>query len=471
MADDEGRLLTLSDEDPLELRAMLTDRAAGNADRMRFIKGDGPLQLWPDGKGSSYSMTSILMGEGQQLGLIRLGWYGEPGISEPDAKWCAFLADAVSIGIEQRQSLRSLRERIKELTCMYGISQLLQDRRLSLEKLMQQIAELLPPAWQYPEIASARIKLNSDFYTTQDFRPSPYTQVAEINANGRTVGQVEIHYAEERPPLDEGPFMAEERSLLNMVARQLGLIVQEHEAEQEQERLQDQLLHADRLATIGQLAAGVAHELNEPLGSILGFAQLLQKSPNLTPQAVRDVERITKSALHSREVVNKLLIFARKVPFKRGLTDLNTIVEEGLCLLEARCAREKIILIRRLTPDLPRIEADALQLRQVIINLAVNSIQAMPSGGKLVVETDVEDRFLLLAVEDDGVGMDPKELEKIFLPFYTTKDPCQGTGLGLPVVHSIVTNHGGTVDLKSERGKGTRIEIRLPPFAVDRKGQ
>ena len=266
-----------------------------------------------------------------------------------------------------------------------------------------------------------------------------------------------------RPSDDgRGPFLREERSLITTVARQLGFVLEERELRADRSTLHDQLLHADRLATIGQLAAGVAHELNEPLGSILGFAQLLKKTPDLPRQADSDVERIEKAALHAREVVKKLLIFARKVPFQKSNTDLNATIEEALFFLEARCAKEGISIERRLGTDLPLIPGDAAQLRQVVVNLVVNAMQAMPQGGRVIVQTEHGNEAVILSVEDTGIGMDSEGLRNIFVPFYSTKGLHEGTGLGLPVVHGIVTSHGGAIRVDSQPGKGTRFEIQFP---------
>jgi len=327
---------------------------------------------------------------------------------------------------------------------------------------MQGIVELIPPAWLYPKITSGRITLDDRVYTTSRFRDGPQKLSAPIIAKGQNRGTVEVIYAEEMRELDEGPFLKEERSLINAIAREVAHIIEHKQAEEEKEKLQDQLRHADRLATLGQLAAGVAHELNEPLGNILGFAQLAQKSTDLSEQMAGDLQKIINASLHAREIIRKLMVFARQAPSKKTYVNLNKIVEEGLYFFEARCAKAGIELNRMLTPDLPEISADPALLNQVLVNLVVNSIQAMPSGGKLIVQTLASDTSVSLIVEDTGTGMSPEVMQQIFLPFFTTKDVDEGTGLGLAVVHGIVTSHRGTIDVKSEIGSGTRFEIQFP---------
>jgi len=356
----------------------------------------------------------------------------------------------------------ALTERVKELTCLYGIAQIAGQPDTSLEEIIQGIVELLPPAWQYPETAFARIILDGISHTTQGFRECRQKQTAEIIVGGVPRGFVELVYVEEKPELDEGPFLKEERNLINAVARQVTLVIERKQAEKEKLKLHNQLLHADRLATIGMLAAGVAHELNEPLGNILGFAQLAKKCSGLPDSAEHDIGKIETASLHAREIIQKLLVFARQAPPHKTHVNLNQVVQDGLYFFEARCAKEGIELIRLLSPDLPEITADPGQLNQLLVNLVVNALQSMPGTGKITVQTRFSDHNVYLIVKDTGTGMSKEVLDKIFVPFFTTKDVGHGTGLGLPVVYGIVTAHGGTIDVKSEPGCGTRFEIQLP---------
>jgi len=356
----------------------------------------------------------------------------------------------------------ALVERVKELTCLYGMAQITSQIDMALEEIIQGIVELLPPAWQYPEIACARIILDGISYTTQGFRECPQNQTAEIIVGGMPRGIVEVVYVEEKPVLDEGPFLKEERNLINAVSRQVALVIERKQTEKEKLKLHNQLLHADRLATIGMLAAGVAHELNEPLGNILGFAQLAKKCPGLPDSAEHDIGKIEAASLHAREIIRKLLVFARQASPHKTHVNLNQVVQDGLYFFEARCAKEGIELVRLLSPDLPEITADPGQLNQLLVNLVVNALQSMPGTGKITVQTRFCDNNVYLIVKDTGIGMNKEVLDKIFIPFFTTKDVGHGTGLGLPVVYGIVTAHSGTLDVKSEPGCGTRFEIQLP---------
>jgi signal transduction histidine kinase len=372
------------------------------------------------------------------------------------------VAETLGLALSRKEADWALRERVKELTCLYGIARIAQRADLKLFEALSQITHILPPAWQYPNLAFARLTFDGRTYQTEGFKATPFLQESAILVRGVRRGTVQVAYSEERSVADEGPFLKEERNLIDEIANRVGAIIEAREAEQEKEALQAQLRHADRLATIGLLSAGTAHELNEPLGSILGFAQLAKKAPKLQKQTALDLDKIIGSALHAREVVRKLMIFARQMPIRKERVDLNRLVNEGLFIIESRCLKEGIKLHRDLASGLPEITADPSQLHQVLVNLAVNGIQAMKAGGTLTIRTSMGSGTVSLILEDTGEGMKEDVQKQIFLPFFTTKEIGQGTGLGLSVVHGIVSSHGGKILVSSEPGRGSRFEVRLP---------
>jgi two-component system NtrC family sensor kinase len=412
-------------------------------------------------KYKSLALIPLVVGN-ENTGILLLKSRNEDFFTKKEIEFYENSAQTLGLALINQRAQAALRERIKELTCLYGIARIVERPGVSLDDILQNTANLLPPAWQYPEIAHGRIILNEHIYSSPGFRTGPYRQKANIMVKGKTIGFVEVVYSKKRPKLDEGPFLKEERSLIDAIAKEIALIVERRQTEEDKASLQEQLRHADRLATIGQLAAGVAHELNEPLANILGFAQLAKKNPSLPKQEIHDIEKIVTASLHAREIVKKLLLFARQMPTRRTTVDLNKIIEESLDFLESRCAKEEIRLIKLLDPTLPRITADQAQLTQVLVNLVVNAIQSMPKGGELTIQTISTDNHVLFIVQDTGTGMSEETMKQIFLPFFTTKEVGQGTGLGLSVVHGIVTSHGGTISVSSKIGHGSRFEIQLP---------
>jgi signal transduction histidine kinase len=398
----------------------------------------------------------------ETIGLLQLRSPRKDFLREFDVECYEGIAPTIALALVSQFAHASLRERIKELTCLYSLAQLAERPHVPLEEILQGVVELLPAAWQYPASTVARVVFDGHSYTTANFEAGVHKQRVELVVKDRSRGTVEVGYTEEKQELDEGPFLKEERSLIDTVARQIALLVERREAAEDRSRLQDQLRHADRLATIGQLSAGVAHELNEPLGNILAFAQLASKEPGIPEQVARDLDRIVATSLHAREIIKKLMLFARQMPPQKTQVNFNTVIEDGLSFLESRCWRTGVAIEQQLAAELPEIVADPSQLKQVLVNLVVNAVQAMPAGGTLKITTCAADGHLVLTVEDTGVGMDQEVLQQIFAPFFTTKDIHEGTGLGLPVVHGIITAHGGTISVQSTPGHGSRFEMRLP---------
>jgi two-component system NtrC family sensor kinase len=436
-----------------------------------FWTGDTSGFLGKEANGyKSLAIIPFIINEDNE-GLLQLKSLKKEFFSEGEIEFYEGIAQSIGTAVDDRRAQFKLRERVKEMTCLYGIAKIASQSGLSTEQILQGIVDLFPPAMQYPEITEGRIILYGIPYTTKGFEESPYKLSADITVNGLTCGVVEVFYKEEKMSYEAGLFLQEERNLIDAVARQIGLIIENRLAEEERAKLQEQLRHADRLATIGQLAAGVAHEINEPLGAILGFAQFIEKTEGLPNQVKNDTEKIINASLHVREIVRKLLIFARQMPTKKSQVNLNKIVEEALYFLESRFTKEDIKLDRSLATDIPEIFADAGQLNQVLVNLVVNAIQAMPDGGTLKISTYVSDGFVYLAVEDSGVGMTEEVKSQIFIPFFTTKDVGHGTGLGLPVVHGIVTSHGGIINVETESGRGSRFEIGLPLDVPQKVGE
>lgn len=359
------------------------------------------------------------------------------------------------------RTAHKLRERVKELSCLYGIAQLSSRSVASLPEILQGVADVLPAAWQRPDSVSARVTLDNDEFCSGMPMSPGCGRVEPVIVRGECRGSVAVGYPS-APSDSASSFLEEEVQLLSEVARQVGLIVDRRETAAEQERLHAKLRHADRLSTLGQLAAGVAHELNEPLSGILGFAQLLDKTPALPDQAHKDIEKIKAATLHARDIIRHLMIFARQTPPRDTRANLNRIIQESEAIWGVRCSAAGVHLDYALNEKIPEIVADDRQLQQVVTNLAVNAIQAMPDGGTLRIETVRDGEWLLLRVKDTGIGIAPEFLPRLFDPFFTTKDIDEGSGLGLSVVHGIVTGHGGTISFDSTPRSGTAVTVRLP---------
>ena len=380
-----------------------------------------------------------------------------------EAPFLLEVARILGLGIALQQPREALTERVKELTCLFGLSRLLQDQDLPLQEMLQGIANLVPPAWQFPEHAFSRISFDDDVFTSEGFQETSLRQQVRIRVRGEVRGGIEVFYREGVPSLDMAePFLAEEWNLLEGLGQEVALAIERRDLEKDRENLLEQVRHMDRLATVGQFASGIAHELNEPLCSILGLSQLAIKDQELSPQTKGDLQKIIKSSLHARDIVKGFLTFSRAERAEKSLLDINPLIVEVLDLFAARCARDQIGVRRKLEPGLPGIEAVPSQMRQVLVNLITNGIQAMPKGGTLILGTRLEGANIRITVADTGIGMDDQTVEKIFTPFFTTKDAEHGTGLGLGIVQDIIASHGGRLRVESRRNAGSRFIVELP---------
>jgi signal transduction histidine kinase len=411
-------------------------------------------------KYKSIAMIPI-SGEDGHIGILQMMKCEPNSFQENKILVYESITQTISLGLTNQKSRTSLRERIKEITCLYEIG-LIINQQISISEMLQKIVGILPPAWQYPQITSARILLDGDSYSAPGFQQGGQRQKSNIIVKGERRGSVEIIYLEKRPVLDEGPFLTEERNLIDTVARQLSILVEGWDEKENRSSLEKQVRHADRLATLGQLTAGMAHEINEPLNSILGFSQLITKTENLPNQIKKDIKKIEKASLYARDIIRKLMLFSRQIQPQTNPVNINEIVTESLYLLQSRCDKAGIEIDCSLASDLPEIMGDETLLNQVLLNLVLNSIQAMPNGGKLKIKTSLTNGCISLMIIDTGVGISKEIIDKIFMPFFTTKDVDEGTGLGLSVVHGIIAIHKGTLRVESRLDHGTQFEIKLP---------
>jgi len=233
------------------------------------------------------------------------------------------------------------------------------------------------------------------------------------------------------------------------------------------QHIQSQLVRSEKLASLGELVAGIAHEINNPLTGIMVFASLALENPRLPPELLPDVETIFRETQRCAGIVQGLLEFSRETTPEKRQESVNNILEKTLRLLENQAGFLNIAIHRCFDQELPKILVDANQLNQVFINIILNAAQAMSSGGELTLTTglDEERKQLFVRVQDTGCGIPEENLKRIFDPFFTTKD-LGGTGLGLSVSYGIIENHGGTIEVESEVGKGTTFVVWLPLEAV-----
>jgi len=226
--------------------------------------------------------------------------------------------------------------------------------------------------------------------------------------------------------------------------------------------LERRLVQADKLSSIGLLAAGVAHEVNTPLAVISTYAQLLAKQISGDDQKSKLLEKIAKQTFRASEIVNSLLNFSRTSSTDFVELDVNRVIKETLGLIEHQLKKAAVEVQLDLDADLPGVKANAGKLQQVFLNLFLNARDAMPFGGVLSVRTSAQDGTAHIFVSDNGEGIAPENLGRIYDPFFTTKGAKKGTGLGLSVTYGIVREHSGSIEVESLPGKGTQFSLELP---------
>lgn len=269
------------------------------------------------------------------------------------------------------------------------------------------------------------------------------------------------------------------RNTLESVASLIGGLLVRHRGESAQAALREQLMHGEKLRALGTLAGGVAHEMNNLLAVVLGLASQLQETSAADDPRTAVLENIIAAAERGGELTRSLLGFARKTKVHYGEVELNPIVREQQRIVH-RTVGKLVTIAGDLADDLAPVRGDASMLAQLVLNLCVNAVDAMPDGGQLLLRTANEEVDAALAaarpglhpgphvrleVVDTGVGMTPEVRDRACEPFFTTKGPDRGTGLGLALVFGTVKEHGGDIDIASEPGRGTTVTVRLPALA------
>ena len=227
--------------------------------------------------------------------------------------------------------------------------------------------------------------------------------------------------------------------------------------------MQSVLVRSEKLASLGELVAGIAHELNNPLTGIMIHASLISEDPRLENSLVVDCQTVIHEAARCSKIVKELLDFARASDSQKVMQPIGKTINRTIALIEHNVDFKEIEIIKEYDPDLPEVLMDASQIEQVLINILINAGQAMPQGGALIIRTGVgaSKDHIYIRIEDTGCGIPEENIEKLFDPFFSTKGH-KGTGLGLSVSYGIIQSHGGDIEVESEPGRGTAFTITLP---------
>ncbi len=488
-----------------------------------------------------------------------------------------------------KERTHDLWARVKEINCLYSISELTEKRDVPIDEVLQGAVDRIPFGWRYPEITCARLILSDQEFNTRNFRETDWRHASTVYVYGEKAGTVEVYYLEEKSSVDEWPFLKEEGDLLDAIARHIGrfiermksrealreseekyrtvfentgnatIIVEEsatislintkfeilsgyskeevegkkswteffHEDDlekirechhttrinpkanpinyevqfidrhgnlknillsvsmipgtkktveslidiTERKKLEAQMLHTEKLASIGTLAAGVAHEINNPLAVMLGFTELLLEKVPENSESQDLLNTIQKQGNNAKRIVESLLSFVRYKEHREENVDINKCIDEVLVVKGNTLSINNISVIRNMGESLPMVRGDPNELQQVFFNIISNAIPAMKGGGTLTIQTQSadrdEDKHVVIRISDTGVGIKPEHRSRIFDPLFTTKKVGEGTGLGLTVSYAIAKKYGGSVTFETKVKEespysGTTFVITLP---------
>jgi len=507
------------------------------------------------------------------------------------------MIDSISREISERKHTeRILQERthdlwelVKEMNCLYSISEITEKRDIPIQEVLQGAIDRVPFGWRYPEITCARLILSDREFKTKNFRETLWKLASTVHVSTEEAGTIEVYYLEEKPHAGEGPFVKEERDLLDAIAKNIGrfiermnsrevlreseekyrtvfentgnatVIVEEdttislintkfealsgyskgeiegmkswteffHEDDiakikeyhstsrisskaapityearfvdrygnlknillsvsmipgtkktveslldiTERKKLEEQMLHTEKLASIGTLAAGVAHEINNPLAVILGFTELLlEKSPE-NSETYDLLETIQKQGNNAKRIVENLLSFVRYKEYREENVDINKCISEVLTVKGNNLSINNISVIKKMEETMFMIRGDPNEIQQVFFNIINNAIPVMKGGGTLTIQTRSitvnGDNYVEIRISDTGVGIRPEHRSRIFDPLFTTKKVGEGTGLGLTVSYAIAKKYGGSITFETKvkeesPDSGTTFIITLP---------
>lgn len=397
------------------------------------------------------------------------------------------------LDLQERE--HDLEERVKELNCLYNIAKVVEEPGISLGGILQRTAELIPPAWQYPEIACGRIILEGQEFKTKNFKETSWSQAGDIVVRGEPIGAVKVCYLEQRPESDEGPFLKEEAELIDAVAERLGRIIERKRVEKElaeehrnlertvesrTEELRQSLKTLEdtnlRLEEANrhknQFLSSMSHELRTPLNAVLGFADLMQGQffGKLNEKQLSYVTQIDGSGKHLLALINDLLDMAKIDAGSMELEPEEIHPEECMngvaAMMNAQFRKKQLTVETSIDPEVPSVTADGRKWKQIMLNLLSNAIKYTPEGGRIGIRTKMEGDFLRIEVSDTGVGIEPEEQEKIFSEFHQAEhvrdEQLGGTGIGLALTRRLVELHGGKIGVESEPGSGSTFWFTLP---------
>jgi signal transduction histidine kinase/ABC-type amino acid transport substrate-binding protein len=358
--------------------------------------------------------------------------------------------------------IHNMGERVKELQCLYSIAESIRKRK-TVKEIFMDILALIPPGWHYPDITRGKIRFEGQNYVTEPFGETEWRQTSDILIKGKRSGSVDVYYLEERPELDEGPFLSEERNLIDGIAQNISEAIERKQAEDEREQLNIELERSNK--ELEQFAYMASHDLKSPLVSISGFAALLRNDyeDKLDKNAHEYIDFIVSSIKRMDTLINGLLTYSRigVGSSKLKIVDVNKVFVRAIANLTVDIERNKA----RITHDsLPTVLGNDVQLEQLLQNLVGNAIKFHNNESQGVhISAKQNDGNWVFSVKDNGIGIAPENREKIFDMFQCLdRAKYKGTGIGLATCKKIVELHGGKIWVESQLNTGSIFYFTMP---------
>ena len=367
----------------------------------------------------------------------------------------------------------SLTERVKELNCLYGISHLFENENLSEDEMLRGVLDFVPPAWQYPEVTCARIKFRKKVFETSNFKQTDWRQSQIILINGKALGKIEVFYLAERPPSDEGPFLSEERHLLDVIAERLGHAIERNMAMESVKKsykrekdLREQL--QDEMRVRVDFTRKLIHELKTPLTALIATSQLLYDETR-GERLGKLAKYIFDSATSLNGRIDELHDIVRGeigiLKIRPGAIRLDLLLQGVMGEIRALAEQSGLTVELNLEPGLPLVTADEDRIRQVVLNLINNAFKYAKEGKKVIIRAERLNDEVQVEVRDLGPGIPPERQESLFKAGYHLVNPDEGSGglgIGLALCKAIVELHGGKIWVKSQPGRGSSFYFTLP---------
>jgi PAS domain S-box-containing protein len=445
---EQGRLCTWNREAE-RVTGYLADEMIGNPKAMAL--------LFPD---SAYLHKMLETYKGKGDDFLDWEWSltakdGEPKVvavsnisqSNPINGWSRW-----GIGVDvtaRRKNEQELRERVKELHCLYKLSMLSNQPQLDLEKFLQEAVELLPPSWQYPEITSARIIYENKIFTAGSFAVSPWMLSSVLYVRGCKVGLIEIYYGEERHHEAEGPFLIEERLLLDEIALQISRTIGSVLVRKDSALLEELSTKAEELENFSHT---ISHDMKTPLTAIGGFAELLGKklAQGDLERASFCAERIVENTRRMERRLDDLLRLAKigRIIEPSEEINLKRLIDETVGMMANQLDEARIVI--KVDEVFPEVVGDSMRLREVIENLLSNAIRYIGDEPNLIsIGCRRQGDETIFYVKDNGIGIDPEHFDTIFELFRRLDPKGNGEGVGLAITRRIIEAHGGRIWVES----------------------